>query len=375
MIKRIVLTGGPCAGKTTALAKIEQDLTERGYKVFIVGESATELIKSGISPSNENGIGLYEFQKLIMIYQIQKEKFYEKVAREYPHDKKVIIYDRGLLDNKSYITDRFGEILEYVSNYLNISLTETDIINRYDMVIHLVTAADGNAKNYTLENNTARSETVEEARIQDRKTMECWAMHDNLQIIDNCEKFNKKINKVLNTIHNFLGDPIPIKRERKFLLDNIVTKENLKNINYIETNIEQYYIDTKLNDKYERRLRKTTYKDGINYYYCIQDKEKHGIKKVMLERKLTKKEFEEILNSSKVISELKKKRYSFVYNKQYFKLDSFDNFSMLEVIKNEENKKLDFPLNINPIEEVTDNINYQNINLGNNLNKLIKVRK
>lgn len=378
MIKRIVLTGGPCAGKTTALAKIEQDLTERGYKVFIVGESATELIKSGISPVDKNGVGLYEFQKLIMIYQIQKENFYEKVANEFPHDKKVIIYDRGLFDNKSYITDRFGEILESASSYLNITLTENNIINRYDMVIHLVTVADGNAQNYTLENNTARTETVEQARIQDKKAMECWAMHDNLQIIDNCEEFNEKINRVLNTIHNFLGNPIPIKKERKFLLDNLITQEQLKNINYIETDIEQYYIDNGVSDKYERRLRKTTYKDGVNYYYSIQGKEKNGIKTIISERRLNKKEYDEILNSSKVISKLKKKRYSFVYNKQYFKLDSFDNFSLLEVVHMEGNKVLDFPHDINPIEEVTDDINYQNIILGsNNKNnkKLIKVRK
>ena len=34
---------------------------------------------------------------------------------------------------------------------------------RYDMVLHLVTAADGAANYYTTENNQARYETVEEA--------------------------------------------------------------------------------------------------------------------------------------------------------------------------------------------------------------------
>lgn len=377
MIKRIVLTGGPCAGKTTALAKIEEDLTELGYKVFIVSESATELIKSGLSPVDKKGVGLYEFQKYLFIYQIQKEELYEKIANEFPHNKKVIIYDRGLLDNKSYINEEeFKEILKYVSKNLNMKLTESDIINRYDMVIHLVTSAEGNAKNYTLENNVARSETVEEARRLDKRAMECWTMHDNLQIIDNCEEFKEKINKVLNTIHNFLGNPIPIKKERKFLVEDIFSYEDLKKLNYIETNIEQYYIDTKASDKYERRLRKTIYKDGVNYYYHIQGKEKYGIKKVMLERRLTKKEFEEILSSSKVISELNKTRLSFVYKKQYFKLDLFDNLSMLEVIEMEGNKKFDIPKCINVIKEVTDNTSYQNISLGKNTNsKNVKVKK
>jgi len=365
MIKKIVLTGGPCAGKTTALAKIEQDLTEKGYKVFVVAEAATELIKSGISPTDKNGIGLYEFQKIILLYQLQKEKFYEEVVNKFPYEKKVIIYDRGLLDNKAYVTKKeFGEILEYGSKELGYKLTESDIINRYDMVIHLVTSAEGDAKYYTLENNAARSESVEEARRLDKKTMECWAMHDNLQIIDNCNEFSEKIDNVLKTIHNFLGNPIPVKKEKKFLLKDIISLDSLNKFNYVATEIEQYYIDTGANDKYERRLRKTTYKDGINYYYCIQGKEKYGIKRIMLERKISEKEFENILENSKIVSELGKKRYTFVYNKQYFKLDIFDNLSILEVSCMEGNNKIKFPDGINVIKEVTDDIDYQNINLG-----------
>ena len=45
-VTRILLTGGPCAGKTTALASISQDLTQLGYKVLVVPEAAT-LIGTG----------------------------------------------------------------------------------------------------------------------------------------------------------------------------------------------------------------------------------------------------------------------------------------------------------------------------------------
>jgi len=76
MVKKIVLTGGPCAGKTTALARIEEDLTEKGYKVFVVGESATELIKSGVRPFGDKCLDMVTFQKMIMLYQLQKEEIY-----------------------------------------------------------------------------------------------------------------------------------------------------------------------------------------------------------------------------------------------------------------------------------------------------------
>jgi dephospho-CoA kinase len=46
-IIRICLTGGPCAGKTTALVSLNQVLTQLGFKVLQVPEAATMLMKGG----------------------------------------------------------------------------------------------------------------------------------------------------------------------------------------------------------------------------------------------------------------------------------------------------------------------------------------
>lgn len=46
-LTRILLTGGPCAGKSTAIAAISQDLTQLGYKVLVVPEAATIIMKGG----------------------------------------------------------------------------------------------------------------------------------------------------------------------------------------------------------------------------------------------------------------------------------------------------------------------------------------
>jgi len=46
-VTRILLTGGPCAGKTTIMASISQDLQQLGYKVLIVPEAATIIMKGG----------------------------------------------------------------------------------------------------------------------------------------------------------------------------------------------------------------------------------------------------------------------------------------------------------------------------------------
>ena len=46
-ITRICLTGGPCAGKTTALATLSVVLQQMGLKVLLVPEAATILMKGG----------------------------------------------------------------------------------------------------------------------------------------------------------------------------------------------------------------------------------------------------------------------------------------------------------------------------------------
>jgi len=48
-IKRIVLTGGPCAGKTTALVRIIEHFSNLGFKVFTVPEVPTMYSQGGWS--------------------------------------------------------------------------------------------------------------------------------------------------------------------------------------------------------------------------------------------------------------------------------------------------------------------------------------
>lgn len=56
---------------------------------------------------------------------------------------------------------------------------------RYDCVLHLVTAADGADKFYTIEGHAARSETPEYARELDSRIKKNWVGHPYFHIIDN----------------------------------------------------------------------------------------------------------------------------------------------------------------------------------------------
>lgn len=196
-IYKIVITGGPCSGKTEAMSRIKDSLTEKGYTVLFCHETATELITGGVAPwtCNTN----VEFQRCQLQLQYAKEKVFWKAANHMPGEQIIIIFDRGFLDNKVYMTDEeFERLLEEMGS------TEKERQDWYDAVFHLITAAKGNEESYTLANNEARIETVEQARELDDKLLKAWKHHPHHEIIENSDDFDWKMEKLLEGISGFL---------------------------------------------------------------------------------------------------------------------------------------------------------------------------
>lgn len=199
IVKRIVLTGGPCAGKSSSLELIHNYLVGKGYVVYTIQESATELINSGVKPFGENAIDMVKFQEIILKYQLDKERLIDNIVQFLNKDKNVVIlYDRGLIDNKAYINQEiFDKLL------LKYNLSEMDVLDRYDLVIHLETAAKCN--NYTIENNKARSEDKEKAVLMDDKTFDAWKFHKNLVKIKCFDDFEEKQDEIIRICKNVLS--------------------------------------------------------------------------------------------------------------------------------------------------------------------------
>ena len=103
MIKKVVLTGGPCAGKSTAIAKISKVFTEKGYEVLVVPETATEIINMGIKPFGDNKINMYDFKKFIISHQLEKERLIDEYINLNENKNILVIYDRGIIDNMAYV--------------------------------------------------------------------------------------------------------------------------------------------------------------------------------------------------------------------------------------------------------------------------------
>ena len=148
-ITKIVITGGPCAGKSTAMSWIRNAFRQRGYNVLFVPETSTELITGGVAPwtcgSNT------DYQKCQVELQLTKERLFRQAAETMPDEKILIVCDRGVMDNKAYMNEEeFNAVLKALHG------EEVAWRDSYDAIFHLVTAANGAEAFYSAANNAAR---------------------------------------------------------------------------------------------------------------------------------------------------------------------------------------------------------------------------
>jgi hypothetical protein len=127
----------------------------------------------------------------------------------------VLLIDRGLLDGSAYVSKEGWQALMDDMGLNTVMMRD----NRYDAILHMVTAADGAEKFYDSLTNPARYETVEEAVNKDKKLREVYMGHQKWIMIDNqAASFESKIMSAKEQIHNILGHSTGSKFYRKFLL-------------------------------------------------------------------------------------------------------------------------------------------------------------
>ena len=259
----IAITGGPCAGKTTGLVKLEQMLKDRGYKVLVSPESATKLIIGGFLPWEA---GRVLFQKHMIVDTLVQEEGFIKAAmalRDLGH-KVVILCDRGIVDGQAYTASK--EEFEGMVTELGLTLNSV-CNNRYHAVIHLRTAALGAEEFYTLDNNSARKETPQEARDFDQKILEAWQRHHHPRVVDNATGFDEKIARLLAEVCSILGDPLPLEIEQKFLIEPLDFGAIPAHVTTSKI-VQDYLISPKPDE--EHRVRARTDDWGTSYFYtCL----------------------------------------------------------------------------------------------------------
>lgn len=353
MIKKVVLTGGPGSGKTTVIESIKKNYAGK-YQVIVVDETASYLMNMGIRPFGENKIDMVDFQELVLREQLSKEDIVDKAIPLLPNKNVLIVYDRGIMDNSAYINE---EEFKEVINRIDSRYTIRDFLDRYDLILNLVSRKDF----YTTENNPERIEKVDEALLLGTKTLNSWLGHTNLKIIAPRDDINDKIKEVLNHINKILKEE-QIKRQEKYYVD--LQKTDMSHLHKISkvANIEQSYLKSEPN--IEKRVRKITLSGITSYSYTVHETKGKKIIKVS-EESISEKTYKELLEyKDKKKETIIKDRYYFPYENKYFTLDVIDNYGILE-INISANEKVVVPPFIHAVENVTKRDDFLNKNLAN----------
>ena len=188
-----VITGGACAGKTQSLPYIVSFLENEGYTVFIGEEAATSFIRQKVTPSD---VTLRVFQKLILDKTYDNENYLFEAAQYVQNDRVFILFDRGILDNRSYIShELFAELREAKG------LTEEEILDRYDLIIHLVSVAEDKEEYW---NPEGRLETLEEAKALEKRTREAWPDIPKKHVVRNNGGFEEKVEEILAIYEEYI---------------------------------------------------------------------------------------------------------------------------------------------------------------------------
>ena len=360
-IKRIVLTGGPCAGKTTALVRIIEHFSNLGFKVFTVPEVPTMYSQGGWSYLTPNKNLYYEGELAILRTQLALEDSFMRLAESCTKPT-FVVCDRGTLDISAYIDkDMWIELCQKCAT------TPNELKDRYDAVLHLVSAADGAEQYYTVATNSARYEQANEEGLQlardlDKKVNKAWTGHPHLRVINNHDDFDAKLNRVLLEISNVLGLPQPVKDERVYIIE--LTGELPE---CIESEITQTYLVA--DPDCEVRLRRREWRGGETVNVHKTKKRISASEVLETERQVSNALYESLLQQADPYrATIRKTRRSFIWKGQYFEIDFFhepvSNLMMLQTKGIAEQETVNFPPFIKVIKDITGDQQYYNYNIA-----------
>lgn len=357
-IHKLVLTGGPCAGKTTGQLRLSKFFENYGWKVFRVPETASLLLGGGIKFADLNPEEATVFQENLVRTMIQIEKTYFQLAKS-SHQDCLIICDRGVMDASAYLPAEEWEEMCRKHNWLVVKFLD----GRYDQVVHLVSAANGAEEFYTVDEHKTRSEGIAKARELDGLCAAAWIGHSNLDLIDNSTDFEQKMHRLIECVCTRVGIGIGFEnsdRIWKFLVD-LTDPNGLPRT--AEFYVVTYYLLSVGANK--SRIQKRTHNGKSIYVLTVF---RPG--KVEVRSQLTRKAFLTMLSQTDPAHcRIPKREICFLYMNHRFQLDIYEstgastryrNVTILNIFASMgESEVLKIvPPCIHVLEAVTDNPKY-----------------
>lgn len=186
---RLVLTGGPGGGKTTAADLFRRELGER---VVVVPESATILFAGGFPRTRE-----VEAQRAVQTAIFHVQRNLEDVQSALFRDR-VLLCDRGTIDGAAYWPGGDGDFFTAMGTTF-----ETELA-RYDAVVFFETAA---VAGKSIEGgNPVRTESLSEAVALDRRLRDLWSRHPRFLLVPHTPSFLHKITTGLALLESLVAE-------------------------------------------------------------------------------------------------------------------------------------------------------------------------
>lgn len=180
--RRIVLTGGPGAGKTAALELIRHSLCKH---LRILPEAAGILFGGGFPRGALTG-QRRAAQRAIFFVQRELEASVES------DNVAILLCDRGTIDGEAYwpgTDDMWAEV----------RTTKENELSRYHAVIHIRTP--GSSLGYNQENPLRVEDNVEALAI-DERIAQAWSAHPRRHVVDSTPRFLDKAARVIETLRS-----------------------------------------------------------------------------------------------------------------------------------------------------------------------------
>eukprot|EP01059_Diplonema_ambulator_P001903 TRINITY_DN11573_c0_g1_i1.p1 TRINITY_DN11573_c0_g1~~TRINITY_DN11573_c0_g1_i1.p1 ORF type:complete len:469 (+),score=53.73 TRINITY_DN11573_c0_g1_i1:52-1458(+) len=270
-VKGIVFTGGPNGGKTTALSQCAERLRSMGLQVFVLPDTGSSMATAGVGFASCTA----EAQKVIWV----KNKLKMEMATESAFIRiaiascksSVILFDRGTLDTALFCTpETWKQILA------DMDLKESDLLARYDTVVHLTTTAMGAElayDSYREEEGIPREDAIE----LDEKLKKVWEAHPSHKVIDNTAGgMEEKIQHAMSEICHFLGVRSPMLYKQQFLVDLELIRM-VRDCDWVHNFLEEFEVEitflegsTSMSNTFVRRIRRNKPGSSDSFAQCTK---------------------------------------------------------------------------------------------------------
>lgn len=192
-IPHLVLTGGPCSGKSSIVKILRREI---GKLVHCVPEVATIVIREvDVRPPVNDSVGMRKFQRTV--YRVQRGFETISDTQAIQDGKKALLTDRGTVDGAAYMDGGLKEFEKVCRT------TTKHEFAQYDRVLCLATPPRA-IYEAQKGNNEARSETYEQALAVGERIKKVWSGHPNFRFIKD-EDWGAKVDAVRAAISSFLS--------------------------------------------------------------------------------------------------------------------------------------------------------------------------